>query len=118
MTTGDLVVTAPPDPGPGDIVTFVVPPSPTGPGVVTHRVLSVTPDGIQTQGDANRTADAGLVDPQDVVGEVVTTVPNAGALIAALGSPLGLIALAAGMLAASLGWSALPRPTKPEPATA
>ncbi len=113
--SGDLLITAPPEPAPGDVITFRVRPGPNSPSVVTHRVLSLTDDGIQTKGDANPTADAGLVDPRDAVGELVATVPNAGLAITALGSPRGILALATTMLAASLTWSLIPRPARTKP---
>lgn len=58
--------------------------------LVTHRIAEVTKDGFCTKGDANDSADPGIVRPEDVVGRVVWVIPGIGAVIAFLSTPLGM----------------------------
>ena len=53
---------------PGDIVVFNDPA--TG-ASVTHRVISVTPDGIRTRGDNNNRVDPRILKKEDLAGRVV-----------------------------------------------
>lgn len=43
----------------------------SGEKMITHRVIEVTPDGLQTKGDANNLVDAYLVKPASVRGKVI-----------------------------------------------
>lgn len=57
----------------GDIVTFR-----SSDQIVTHRVLAVTPEGIQTQGDNNRSPDSTLLTTTDLLGQTGIVVPYLG----------------------------------------
>ncbi len=58
--------------------------------VITHRYMSMNPDGtILTQGDANETPDPWTVRPDDVVGGVVLTAPGLGYWLVYLKSAVG-----------------------------
>lgn len=76
---GDVVAAAPSDGhglGPGTVIVFE---DPLRPGLVTHRISSVSDDGTyQTKGDANRVADSTPVAPEQVVGVAKILVPMAG----------------------------------------
>ncbi|QZY28762.1 signal peptidase I [Nocardioides coralli] len=80
----------------------------TSTATVTHRVVELVPvEGVQhfrTQGDANDTADAGLVPPRDVVGEVAFDVPRLGWVVDRLQRDptllMGLVAIPAGLIIA------------------
>jgi signal peptidase len=52
----------------GDVI-FFMPPNGDCPAV--HRVVSVTPEGLQTKGDNNSSIDPWFIPPQDVIGRVV-----------------------------------------------
>jgi len=72
-----------------DIITFH-----SDQNLVTHRVIEVSNDGINTQGDANNVAD----DPVPltaVEGKMVLLIPGAGNLILFLKSPLGILLMLA-----------------------
>lgn len=73
---------------PGDVVTF------TRAGeTVTHRVVRETDQGFVTKGDANVGVDDWRVRDDQVVGEVVVTVPLYGRLLAIVGTTTGYVAL-------------------------
>lgn len=57
----------------GDIVTFR-----SASQVVTHRVLTVTPEGITTQGDNNQMADSTVVTNAELLGQTGLVVPHLG----------------------------------------
>jgi signal peptidase len=52
----------------GDVVIFL---HPEGSHCITHRVVSITPEGISTRGDNNYGVDPWLLQPADVAGQVV-----------------------------------------------
>jgi signal peptidase I len=57
-------------------------------GVVTHRVVSVAPDGtFTTQGDANPTPDDWAPEDVTVVGRYVFRIPDLGRVLTALPFP-------------------------------
>ena len=72
----------------GDIIMFR-----SGANTVTHRVTEVTAEGYRTKGDANNTADADTVPPEDVLGRVVLTLHGVGAAVRFLRTPLGALCL-------------------------
>jgi signal peptidase len=55
--------------GVGDVVAFA---HPAGPGKVIHRVVAVNPGGIVTKGDNLPAADGWILQPDDILGKVVT----------------------------------------------
>lgn len=104
---GDLVIDAPPT-GPfvtGDVITFAVKAAPGMSPVVTHRVHAVHGDKIITKGDANPTADSGARTPDEVVGEVVSEIPNAGYALVFLQQPGGLLGVLSALIALMFAWS-------------
>lgn len=61
-------------------------------GFVVHRVVSLDGDLVTTQGDANNAADAPF-DRSLVVGRVAAVFPTLGFVVAALRTPVGMIAV-------------------------
>lgn len=76
----------------GDVITFVT--SSTGPPT-THRVVSKTGSGedanFVTKGDANEDPDAEVREPDEIIGEVIFSIPYIGYVIAFAGTPKGTI---------------------------
>jgi signal peptidase I len=69
---------------------------------VTHRLVSIDANGlITTKGDANATTDPWHVPKSQIIGGVVTTVPELGYWLVHPGHPF---ALAAALLALLVGW--------------
>lgn len=73
---------------PGDIITFE-----SGSSLVTHRIIDKTEEGFITKGDANNSEDLHPVPFENVVGKVVFIIPQAGAAIQFLQTPLGMTIL-------------------------
>ena len=84
ISTGDVVLASPHNGGglsPGTVVVFY---DPARPGLVTHRIDSVNPDGSYvTKGDANTTSDSTPLEPEEIVGVGRTLVPWIGRPLAA-----------------------------------
>ena len=59
--------------------------------VVVHRCVSVSGDTVVTKGDANNTTDSAISLENDVKGVVVFTIPAAGYITNAIGSPVGVM---------------------------
>lgn len=73
----------------GDVITYRAPESADVDGLVTHRIVEVTPQGIRTQGDALSEPDPWVLQPDDaVVPRVVFTLPYVGYAYLALSDPL------------------------------
>ncbi len=53
---------------PGDVIVFL---SPENGSKITHRVFSIIPGGIKTQGDNNKSIDPWVLGPDDIIGQVV-----------------------------------------------
>lgn len=74
----------------GDVITFNLGGNVRG----THRIIEVVEENgalaFRTKGDANETADNGLVSPADIIGEVKFTIPYLGFLITYIQSPPGM----------------------------
>ena len=102
ISSGDLVVDRPAGPvHVGQVITFA-----KGPGqYVTHRVAAITPEGIETRGDANPSNDFGYVTQSQVVGRVYAAVPYAGFVVVFCSHPAGVIGLVLLMCAIGLSWS-------------
>ena len=63
----------------GDVITYRPPATAERDGMVTHRIVSISPDGIRTQGDANPTRDPWTLRPdQPTVPRVVFALPWVG----------------------------------------
>jgi signal peptidase len=115
---GDLVIDRPaPHVRPGEVITFRH--SDVTADVVTHRVTAVTPQGlISTKGDANRSADAWQIRPDQVQGRVTLHLHGLGYLAVYLKQPSGLASLVTALLAIVLLWGIFfPADTGPQPAT-
>lgn len=81
----------------GDVITFYA----TGKTVATHRIIEVVEeDGhrcYRTKGDANEIADGSRVDPKDIIGTPVFSIPYLGYALSYIQSPPGIyVAIAAG----------------------
>ena len=100
IEVGDALVVRPVDVvDVGDVLTF------TQQGhVVTHRVTSIRESGYETKGDANPSADPGIVSPDAVVGTAVARVPWAGYALVYLQQPSGIASLAVLPLVVGQGW--------------
>ena len=75
----------------GDIVTFRL----NGGDLVTHRIVGSVEGSFITKGDANNTEDDELLDPQQIVGKLVTYIPAVGSFLLFLRTPVGLFVLVA-----------------------
>jgi signal peptidase I len=74
--------------------------------VITHRFVSVNPDGTYvTAGDANTTADPWVVQRRDVIGGVVASAPQLGYWFVYLKSIPGIGSLIAAVVGIRLLWS-------------
>ena len=76
-----------------DVITF----SPSPNVIATHRIIELVPDEnnpsiirFRTKGDANRSPDASLVSPQNVIGKVAFSVPFLGHVASYIQTPPGL----------------------------
>jgi signal peptidase len=86
----------------GEVVTFGVHSGPDS--VVTHRVASVSSAGIKTKGDANRSVDPWTVQPSDVIGSKLLTLPYGGYVLVYLQHPQGIASLITALMAMILLW--------------
>jgi signal peptidase I len=78
----------------GQVVTFV-----ENGETVTHRLVSINAFGITTtKGDANATADPWHVPASQIIGGVVTTVPEVGYWLVYFKHPLGLASIVLALL--------------------
>lgn len=101
---------------PGDVITYRPPKSAGVDGMVTHRIVEITPEGIRTQGDARPTPDPWLLDPNGpVVPRVVFTLPYVGYAYLALADPLLWLLAAGGVGLVMLAVTSVMR--RPRPAT-
>jgi signal peptidase len=100
---GDLIVDRPVRPGfkVGDVITFS---HSDGPDLVSHRVVSVADGGIRTKGDANRSADAWTLRPDQVVGVVRGSLPRFGYVVVFMHQPAGVAGVMTAGLALVLLW--------------
>lgn len=80
----------------GDIITFQRTVDGSQPNYVTHRVVKVVKKEngryFRTKGDANEEADQYLVAPEDVIGEVMFSIPVLGYAVTVAQSDLGIVA--------------------------
>jgi signal peptidase I len=81
----------------GQVVTFV-----ENGQTVTHRLVAINADGLTTtKGDANATADPWHVPKSQIIGGVVSTMPEVGYWLVYLKHPLGLASV---VLALAVIW--------------
>lgn len=75
LKTGGIVFTDTKrtEPSVGDIVTFQ-----NAKGKVSHRVVAKQKQSYITKGDANNTEDVSLLEPEQIIGTVILTVPLLG----------------------------------------
>lgn len=71
----------------GDVVTFKLP---TG-TQVTHRVIAITEEGFETQGDANDVSDGIIANEYNFQGKIIFSVPKPGYAIKFVTTPKGKI---------------------------
>jgi signal peptidase len=85
----------------GQVVTF------TENGLtVTHRLISINADGlITTKGDANASVDPWHVPKSQIIGGVVTTMPEVGYWLVYLKSPVGAASVLLALLAMWQIWA-------------
>jgi signal peptidase len=77
ISPGDVVIVASGPVAVGDVITYR-----TGNEVpTTHRIVEEVDGAYRTKGDANENADAGLVDPSQILGSVVVVIPLIGYVI-------------------------------------
>jgi signal peptidase len=109
---GDLVLDRPAGPSyrTGEVITFRHSDRTTD--VVTHRVVGTSERGITTKGDANRTADAWTIRPDQVQGRVQGAVSRLGYLVVYLQQPAGIASVLSAAAAIMLLW-AVCFPTSP-----
>jgi signal peptidase len=101
IPVGALVVTAPVGqrlPAPGSVITFRTSDSP-----VTHRVQTVSTNGVITKGDANPAADPWTLQPRHLLGYVTHTIPGAGYVLVFVQQPTAIPSLL--LLAGAVGFS-------------
>jgi signal peptidase len=124
LMAGDAVLDGPAKGtyGSGEIITFRH--SSLTTDLVTHRVTDIQSGKIHTKGDANRTADAWDISPDQVQGVVVQRLPRFGYLIVFLRQPTGIASLLIlgvavmllwGLLNPSTAKATLPEPGRPAP---
>lgn len=80
----------------GDVITFRPPASAGVDGLVTHRIVRISPRGIVTRGDAEPTRDPWLLVPREpTLPRVVYTLPWVGYLYLVIFHPITRVVLAA-----------------------
>jgi len=92
---GSLVVTAPPwllHPSPGSVILYRVNLSGCT-FLVLHRILSVEGSTLRTKGDAREFIDPWLVDPGNIEGVAILSIPVLGWILLVL-KPASILALA------------------------
>ena len=112
---GDLVVDRSVEDGgygPGDVITFH---HSTGPDVVTHRISDISPQGIHTKGDGNRSKDSWDIRPGQVVGVGVSQLADMGYVLVFLKQPTAVAGVMTSGLSLVLLWGIF-FPAGPTPA--
>ena len=66
--------------------------------LITHRVLNVSPDGIQTKGDNNEEPDNIITDKTNFVGKTLFSIPLIGYIVMFFKTPIGLSVIGAILL--------------------
>lgn len=91
LSPGDVVIVDASGPvGVDDVITYRT----AGDSVpTTHRVVGAVDGGYETKGDANENADAGVVAPEAVIGQVILTIPLVGHVILWANTPVGYVTL-------------------------
>ncbi|WP_255151897.1 signal peptidase I [Halorarius halobius] len=96
IAPGDVVVVAGGPVAVGDVITF----RRGGDVPTTHRVVEVVDGAYRTKGDANENVDAGLVQPEQVLGRVAFVLPFVGHVVLWANTQTGFLLLVALPLAA------------------
>lgn len=90
INTGDLVVVKPVSKyQKGDIVTFLSKEKIN----ITHRIVSIQGNQINTKGDANQVNDQDFIEKSQILGKVFYNIPNFGYIVLFAKSIPGLITL-------------------------
>ena len=104
FNAGALVVDQPVGPttvfAVGDVITF----HPTPGYTATHRIVTISTEGITTKGDANPSGDIGYIQPSMVAGRVAFSVPFAGYAVVFLRNPFGVAALLVLLIGLAVVW--------------
>ncbi len=111
IRTGSIIVAIPVTPSTlkiGDVITFKLTGIPQSESI-THRIVDIKGNGssltFTTKGDANPVPDGWQVTPQGTAGKVILSVPIAGYILHAVGSPKGhVVFLAVPAAALTLMW--------------
>jgi signal peptidase I len=102
IPSGDLVIDRPPGPvHVGEVITFAKAPG----QYTTHRVAAITPQGIETKGDANPSNDFGYVTRSQVIGRVYAVIPFAGFVVVFCSHWQGVVGVVLLLWAIWLAWS-------------
>lgn len=59
--------------------------------LVTHRVVDITEEGLETQGDNNKDKDVNLTTKENYVGKNIFWIPKAGYMVKAVQTPRGKV---------------------------
>jgi len=90
INTGDLVVVKPISKyQKGDIITFWSKEKIN----ITHRIISIQDNQINTKGDANQVSDQDFIEKNQILGKVFYNIPNFGYIVFFIKSIPGLITL-------------------------
>ena len=100
LYTGDLVITYERETyGVGDVVSFEIPNG----GVVIHRIIEITDDGLyRFQGDSRPYEDPWTLPAESIVGSAVFEVHNASTIVAYLTRPVSLGLMVAAIVGLSM----------------
>ena len=88
----------------GDVITFKL----EGDTNATHRIIEIVKENdnsikFRTKGDANESADSKLVEPQDIRGKVIFTIPILGYITANISRPPGnIVMIAIGLMSLAI----------------
>jgi signal peptidase len=80
-----------------DIISFR-----SGSSIVTHRIIGFKGNKAITKGDFNNAVDIDPVEPDDIIGKVVYTLPKVGNIVLFLRSPEGILVLMLALLSIAM----------------
>ena len=71
----------------GDVIAYSLPNG----HYVTHRVVSISKEGMTTKGDANNITDSTVITRNNFIGKNILSIPKVGFLVAAMQTKRGII---------------------------